>query len=104
MQGALVLHGSEHEQLTGNKLVLALLRQFVGQVEQLAEGTGNVQITARPLDPRQLVELFRQLGTQQVDVDTGAREQRAHRAALLVEQGKHQVYRLDELVVATDRK
>ena len=39
------------------------------------------------------VELLQQLRAQQVDVDAGLVEQRAHGAALLVEQRQHQVQR-----------
>ena len=43
-----------------------------------------------------------ELGAQLVDVGAGLHEQRAHRAALAVEQRQHDVRRLEELVVAAD--
>ena len=101
---ALVVHCREHEQFARNELVLALLRQLVGDVEQFAERIRNMQLAAGALDLRQLVELFGQLRAEQVDVNPGMRKQRAHRAALLVEQRRHQVHRLDELVIAPDRQ
>jgi hypothetical protein len=61
----------------------------VGDVEQLAEGVRNVQITGGALHARLLVEQFAELRAQQVDIDTGMRKQRAYRTALLIEQGNH---------------
>ena len=50
------------------------------------------------------VERLAELRAQQVDVDAGLVEQGPHRAALLVQQGRHHVQRLDVLVVAADRE
>ena len=44
------------------------------------------------------------IGEFEVDVDVGLRQQVAHRAALLVQQGDHEVDRLDKLVVPADRE
>jgi len=43
------------------------------------------------------------LRAQKVDIDPGVGKQRPHRATLLIEQGSHQVYRFDKLVVSADR-
>jgi hypothetical protein len=63
-----------------------------------------VHITSRPLYLWQLVQHLAEPRAQQVDVDVRLRQQVPHRAALLIEQCRHQVGRLDELVVAPDRQ
>ena len=45
-----------------------------------------------------------ELRAQQVDVDARLVEQRAHAAALLIQQREHHVRGLDVLVVAADRQ
>jgi hypothetical protein len=45
------------------------------------------------------VERFFQRGTELIDVDAALREQGPHGAAFLIEQRRHDVNRLDELVI-----
>ena len=99
-----VVQRREHEQLAGDVLVIPLLRQFVGQVEELVQVIGDMQFATGAFDFRQAVERVAQLRAKQVDVDAGLREQAAHGAALLVQQRHHDVGRLDELVVQADRQ
>ena len=47
------LQGREDEQLARNVGIAALLRELVCDVEKLAEGVGDVQLAACPLDRRQ---------------------------------------------------
>jgi hypothetical protein len=63
-----------------------------------------VHLARVAFDLRQAVERLAELRAQQVDVDPGLVEQRPHGAALLIQQGRHDVQRLDVLVVAADRQ
>ncbi len=54
------------------------------------------------LDVRQAIERARKLGSELRHVGAGFLEQRPRGAALLVEQRRHQVHRLDVLVVAAN--
>ncbi len=99
---ALVLQGREHEQFAGDVLILALLGEFVGDIEDAVQIIGDVHIALRALDFGQPVQGFAELRTQFVHVHIGLRQQVAHRAALLIEQRDHDVLRLDELVIAAD--
>ncbi len=100
----LVLERRKHEQLARDVLVAALLRELVGQVQHLAEVVRKMNLAAGAFHLREVVERLAELRAQPVDVGTGLVEQRAHRAALLVEQRQHQVRGLDELVVAAERQ
>ena len=98
-----VLERRQHEQLAGDELIAALLRQLVGDVEQPA------QIVATPARRRHVPSTFGRPSThlveqraQPVDVHARLDQQRPHAAALGVEHGQQQVRRLDELVVAPD--
>jgi hypothetical protein len=51
----------EHEQLARDVLVAALLRQLVGDVQQLAEVVGDVHLAGRALDLGQPVERLAEL-------------------------------------------
>jgi hypothetical protein len=53
---ALVLQRSEHEQLRGDVLVLALLGELVGEVEQAVEIVGDVHVAAAALHLRQFFQ------------------------------------------------
>jgi hypothetical protein len=50
---AAILAGRQHEQLARNELVAALLRQLVGDVQQLVEVVAEQHLAARTLDLRQ---------------------------------------------------
>jgi hypothetical protein len=104
LERGLVVAGREHEQLARDVLVAALLRELVRHVEELAELVADVDLAAAALDARQPVDRFAELRAQQVDVGAGLRQQAAHGAALLVHERDHEVRRLDELVVLSDRE
>ncbi len=99
-----VLAGREHEQLAGNELIAALLRQLVGDVEQLVQIVAQQHLARRAFDFRQPLQGGRQLRTQLGHVGARFLEQRPRGAALLVEQGRHQVHGLDVLIVAAHRE
>jgi hypothetical protein len=101
---ALVLERREHEQLAGDVLVAALLRDLVRDVEDAVQLVRDVHLAAGAFDLRQAVERLAQLRAQQVHVGAGLVEQVPHRAALLIQQGRHHVQRLDVLMIAADRE
>ena len=101
---SLVLERRQHEQLAGNVLVAALLRDLVGEIEDAVQLVGEVDFAGVAFDLRQPVERLAELRAQQIDVGAGLVEQRAHGAALLVQQGRHDVQRLDVLMIAADRQ
>ena len=98
------LQRREHEQLARDVFVAALLRELIGDVQELREIVGDVDFARRALDGRQAVERLAELRAQHVHVHAGLGQQAAHRAALLLEQRRHQMDRLDELMVAADRE
>ena len=99
-----ILDRRQHEQLAGDELIAALLRQLVGDVEQSAQIVRALHVAAMALDLRQAVDDVGEQRAQPVDVDPRLDQQRPHAAALGVEHGQQQVRRLDELVVAADRQ
>ena len=99
---ALVVEGREHEQLAGDELIAALLRQLVGDVEQAVQVVGDVDLAGRALDLRQPIELRAELRSAAVDVDARLDQERLRRCRPAVEQRRHHVRRLDELIVAAD--
>ena len=58
---AFVFDRSQNEQLARDILVLALLRELVGHIQQAAEIMGYLHIALRALDPRHAIHLFEQL-------------------------------------------
>ncbi len=68
----------------------------------LLEIVADVDVAGSAFDARQPIDRLAELRAQQVHVDAGLRQQPAHRAALLLEQRRHQVHRLDELVIPAD--
>ena len=96
-----VLESGQREELARDVLVLPLLGELVGEVEQLAEVVRGDDLAPRALHPRQAVQGLGELVAQRRDVDPGLGEERAHGAPLLVEQGGHHVHRLQVLVIAT---
>ena len=101
-QRRLVVHRRQHEQLTRDVLVAPFLGQLVGDVEELRQFRADMHVAARTFDARQTVDGLAELRTQQVHVDAGLGQQSADTAALLVEQGHHHMYGLDELVITAD--
>ena len=98
----LVLERGEHEQLGRDVVVLALLRQLVGDVQQAIEVLRHVDVTRRALHRGQLVDRGVEILAQLGDVGAGLHEQRARAAVLLVEQRGEHVRGLHELVVTAD--
>jgi hypothetical protein len=99
---AAVLERGEHEQLGGDVLVVALLGELVGLVQQPIELVAHMDVAAGALHCGQSVEQIAEGGAQTIDVDVRTGQQVPHRAALLVQQGNHQVDGLDKLVIPTD--
>ena len=97
-----VLEGRQHEQLARDVVVLALLGQLVGDVEQAIEVLRHVHVARRALHRRQLVDGRVQVLAQLGHVGAGLDQQRAGTAVLLVEQRAEHVRGLHELVVAPD--
>jgi hypothetical protein len=80
---AAVLAGREHEKLAGYELIAALLRQLVGDVQQLVEIVAEQHLAARPLDLRQTIQRSREIRAQLGDVGAGLLQQGPGGAALL---------------------
>ena len=98
-----VAQRGEDEQFAGDVLVLTLLRQLVGHVEQLAEVLGHVDLALVAFDPGHPVQRLADGGPQPVDVYARNGQQMANAAAVLVQHGLHQMHRLDERVAASER-
>ncbi len=101
---AFFLQRRQHEQLGADVGVLALLGEFVGQIQQARQGVGDLHIAASAADLRQALQRLVELRTQQLEIDAGLGEQWPHCAAVLIEQGDHDVGRLDELMIAAQRE
>jgi hypothetical protein len=100
---ALVVGQGEHEELRRDVLVAALLRFLVGDVEQVRELAGDLDVAAVTLDLRQVVDDALQALPQFGDVDPGLGEEGRRAAVVLVEQRGKDVRRRDVLVVGADR-
>src|SRR5690606_22344445 len=80
------------------------LGELVGHVEEAPEVIGDMNLTGRALNLGDALQCLAQLGAQRVDVDLRLPEQRSHRAAILIEQGNHEVNGFDELVIPSNRQ
>ena len=80
-------------------MILALLGQFVGQIEQPAQLIGKVHLARRAFDAGQTIQGLAQMRAHHVDIDPSLGQQVADRAAILIQQRQHQMRRLDKLVV-----
>ena len=84
---ALVVERGEHEQLAGDELVAALLRELVGEVQQRGQVVARRACRRRCPRPSAGGRAPRPgASAAAFDVDAGLVEQRPHAAALLVEQ------------------
>ena len=99
---AAIVAGREHEQFAGNELVAALLSQLVGDVEQLVEIVADQHLAGRSFHFRHAIERSAEFGPQLCDIGTGFLQQRTGGTALLIEQCRHQMRRLDVLIIAAD--
>jgi hypothetical protein len=84
-----------------NELITALLRQLVRHVQQAVEIIRQTDVTGRALHLRQTVEGGAKPGAQGGQCHPHLVEQGPYRAALLIEQGKHEVGWLQDGVIAT---
>ncbi len=89
--------GRDHQILEPVHVMLSLLDSQGGSVRPVLIKAGADVNKLRS-------ELAAQLRAQLIDVRPGLDENRAHGAALAVEQGQHDVDRLQDLVVAAQRK
>jgi hypothetical protein len=98
------LRRREQEQLARDIRVATLLRELVRDVQELAELVADVDFARRAFDAWDAVERLAELRAQQIQIGAGFGEYARHAAALLLEQGRHHVHGLDELMVASNRK
>ena len=101
---AAILDGGQHKQLARDELIAALLRELIGQVEQLVQIVADHHIAARTLHRGQPIERRCQLRTQLRHIGARLLEQRPRGATFLIEQRRHEVRRLDVLIVTTERQ
>ena len=102
---AFVFQPCEDEEFRGNVLIFALLSDFVGNIQQLAEVVGNMHaacITASHAG--HAVKCFAEFGAQLVDVDIGLGQQAACGTAFLIQQRDHHMRGFDELVITPQRE
>src|SRR4030095_11614589 len=101
---ALVVGEREQKQLAGDKLVAALGRFLVGEVEQVIELAGNRDLPALPFDLWQAADRLGQRGLESGDGAPRAGQQRRAAAVFLLQERGEQVLRLDEAVVVAQRE
>jgi hypothetical protein len=96
---ALVVHRRQQEQLGGDVLVAPLGGFLVGQVEQVDQFLGGLDLAARAFHLGQPVHGVLQASHQGRQAGAGLLQDGPGRAAFLVDQGGQQVHRLDIGVV-----
>ena len=99
-QLAAVVAGREHEQFAGNELIAALLRQLVGDVQQLVQVVAEQHFAAGTLDFRHPIQSPGEIRAQFGDLSARLLEQRPCGSALLFEQRRHEMHGLDVLIIA----
>ncbi|MNM52088.1 hypothetical protein D3C81_631600 [compost metagenome] len=99
---ATVVHRSEQEPLAGDELIVVLLGQLVGVVEQATEVVAHRQVASLAGHLGQRIQRFSQPLTQHRHVDACVGQQRTAAAAGLVKQRAEHVYRFDDVVVAAN--
>ncbi len=100
-EAGVLVHGGEQHQLAGDELVTLLLGQAIGLIEQARQVLGEIHIAVGILDLGQLVQLFGEGLAQAGEVEADLAQQRENGTALLFEQGREEVQRLDgRMVVA----
>jgi hypothetical protein len=85
-------------------LVAALLRQLVGEIEQLVQIIGEMHFTGIALHLGQTLQCLIQLRAQLIEIGARLVEQRPHRSTLLFQHGLHEMQGLDVLMVAAHRQ
>jgi hypothetical protein len=104
LQRRAVVEGREYEQFARDVLIVALLSELVGDIEEFAEVIAEMYVTAGAFYLGQPVDRVPELGAQQVHVCTRLGQQAAYATPLLVQQRDHQVRGLYKLVVLPDRQ
>ena len=73
--------------------------EFVGDIQEFAEASGEMELARRATRNCRLpIQRVAQLRAQLIHLHAGFGQQPAHRAAVLLDQGRHQVDGLDELM------
>jgi len=85
-------------------LILTLLRQLVGYIEQAPQVIGNMHIAGHAFNTGEVLQRLTQLGAQAVDIDIGLTQQMSHTAALLIQEGDHEMQGLNELMIPPHRQ
>ena len=98
-QRTLQIHRRQDKQLTGNVLVATLLSQLVGQVQNLDQVVGKIDLALSATDSWQALQAFTQLGPQLIHPHARLAQQVPAGAALLVQQRNHHVRRLNQLMI-----
>ena len=101
---AAILDGREQEQFARDEGVLALLREFVGEVQQLQQRVGWVHVTTDTADFGQSLQAARNGRADAAKVYTGVLQQLRRHTAVLIEQGREQVGWFYELIIGTERE
>jgi hypothetical protein len=101
---ALVLQRRQHEHFAGDELVAALLCQLVSEIEQFQKVAGNLHIAPGTFDLGQTIQHLTKGGPEAGHVDAALGQQRTDGAAVLIQQGDHDMHGLDELLVAAERQ
>jgi hypothetical protein len=100
---ALIAEGGDEEQFAREIGVALLLRELVGEIQQAHEVVRRMHVATGAFDFRQAIERLAHLAAQGLGVDAAVPDQMFDRAAVLFEQGGHQVQRFDELVIEAQR-
>ncbi len=98
-EASIAIQRGEQHQFAGDVLVALLLGEAIGLVEQPCQVLRQVHVTGGVLQLGQLVQLLGQGLAQRVDVEADLHQQGLDRTALLLQQGLHQVQRLDGRVI-----
>ena len=85
-------------------MIAALLRGLVREIQQAVEITGDMHLARRALHRRQPVQGLTDAGPQDIGINIGLGQEMPGAAALLIEQRRHDMQRLDILVIAPYRQ
>ncbi len=97
-----VAGNGQQKPFAGDELILMLLRQFVGLVEQARQFVADRHLAVLTGDFRQLIQGLAEFLFQDRQIDAGLAQHRQAVAALLVDQCRKQMDRLDQAVVTAD--
>ncbi len=85
-------------------MIAALLRQFVGEIQEAVQFIRDIDMAFLPGHARQAIKDFAQARAQCRNVDAGLRKERRGRAVRLIQQRDQQMRRFQHVVVASDRE